>query len=160
MTRLLTVRVDRDEDVVVARQRARQVADTLGFETQDQTRIATAVSEIARNVARYAGKGTVTFSLNLEAGTLSIVVADDGPGIPHLDAVLSGRYRSATGMGLGLTGARRIMDVFAIRSTPGQGTVVTMEKRVPRRPGASVRVDVGAISDRLARMLAARKLRW
>lgn len=150
MTRLLTVRVDRDEDVVVARQRARQVADTLGFETQDQTRIATAVSEIARNVARYAGKGTVTFSLNLEAGTLSIVVADDGPGIPHLDAVLSGRYRSATGMGLGLTGARRIMDVFDIRSTPGQGTVVTMEKRVPRRPGASVRVDVGAISDRLA----------
>src|ERR1051325_4152220 len=139
MTRLLTVRVNRDEDVVVARQRARQVADALGFDTQDQTRIATAVSEIARNVTRYAGAGMVTFSLDLDAAILSIVVADHGPGIAHLDTVLSGRYPSHTGMGLGIMGARRVMDGFDITSAGGTGTVVTMTKALPRRAATASR---------------------
>src|SRR4051794_11456158 len=104
MTRLLTVRGARDEDVVAARQRARQIADALGFDSQDQTRIATVVSEMARNVARYAGSGSVEFALDDAAGALGIVVADSGPGIPHLDAVLAGQYRSNTGMGLGIVG--------------------------------------------------------
>src|SRR5262245_48234104 len=117
MTRLLTVKVSRDEDVVSARQRARQIAEALGFDAQDQTRVATVVSEMARNVSRYAGSGTVEFALDDEGGALAIVVTDKGPGIPHLDAVLAGRYRSETGMGLGIVGARRMMDVFQIDSS-------------------------------------------
>jgi anti-sigma regulatory factor (Ser/Thr protein kinase) len=121
MTRLLTVRIARDEDVVVARQRARQVADALGFDPQQQTRVATAVSEIARNVARYAGTGTVEFALDLEADQLVITTADRGRGIADIDAVLGGRYRSATGMGLGIIGARRMMDGFDIRTSAAEG---------------------------------------
>ena len=151
MTRLLIVQITRDEDVVLARQRARQVADALGFDGQDQTRIATAVSELARNVARYAGRGAVEFALDLEGQALAITVSDSGPGIPHLASVLDGTYRSDTGMGIGITGARRIMDGFDVRSTPGKGTVTRMHKQVPRRRGPPSRQDITRIAEALAR---------
>jgi signal transduction histidine kinase/CheY-like chemotaxis protein len=150
MTRLLSVRITRDEDVVAARQRARQIADALGFDGQDQTRIATAVSEMARNVARYAGSGVVEFAIDLEAATLVMTVSDRGPGIPHLDAVLAGRYRSETGMGLGILGARRMMDAFDIEARSGHGTVAVLRKKLPRRRGVPTRTDVKTITDRLA----------
>jgi len=151
MTRLLTVRIARDEDVVAARQRARQVAEALHFDSQDQTRIATAVSELARNVARYAGSGSVEFALDIDHQALVITVFDSGPGIPHLESVLDGSYRSQTGMGLGITGARRIMDDFQIQSVPTQGTTIRMHKRIPRRrPGAAMRQDIARITERLA----------
>jgi anti-sigma regulatory factor (Ser/Thr protein kinase) len=123
--------------VVLARQRTRQLAALLGFDAQDQTRLATAVSEIARNTFTYAGGGTIEFGL--EGGTapqvFSVRVTDRGPGIPNLSTILAGRYRSATGMGLGLIGARRLMDYFHVDTTPGEGTRVDLKKTLPARVG-------------------------
>jgi signal transduction histidine kinase len=151
MTRLITVRLNRDEDVVAARQRARQIAEALGFDGQDQTRIATIVSEMARNAARYAGGGAVEFALDDAAESMAITVRDEGPGINNLDEILGGRYQSQTGMGLGILGARRMMDTFDIQSTPGNGVVVKMSKRVPSRRGIASRPDIKSLADRLAR---------
>jgi signal transduction histidine kinase len=150
MTKLLTVKVGRDEDVVGARQRARQVAAALGLEPQDQIRVATAVSEMTRNVRRYAERGTVTFALDSVAGELVITITDRGPGIPHLDAVLDGSYRSPTGMGLGITGTRRIVDGFDITSRPGDGTCVVLRKRIPHPRAVAGRAEVSRLAERLA----------
>jgi signal transduction histidine kinase/CheY-like chemotaxis protein len=132
---ILTVRVQYEQDVVASRQRAKQVAEVLGFETQQQTRLATAVSEIARNAFAYGGGGKVEFLL--EGATapqlLTIRISDEGPGISNLKEVLEGRYRSQTGMGLGLLGARRLMDQFSVVCPPGKGTLVTLGKLLPRR---------------------------
>ena len=131
---LMTVRVTREPDIVTARQRARQIAGLLGFQRQDQVRIATAVSEIARNAWRYASGADVEFLL--EMGTsprqLRVRVLDRGPGIQHLNAVLDGSYESATGAGLGIVGARRLMDEFHIESRPGAGTTVTLSRYLPK----------------------------
>jgi signal transduction histidine kinase/CheY-like chemotaxis protein len=133
MTRVLTVRIAREEDVVVARQRARQIAELLGMDGQAQTRLATAVSEMSRNAFRYAGGGTVEFSIDSDSATLAVIVGDTGPGIPHLTSVLDGSYRSTTGMGVGIVGTQRLVDGFDIVSTPGKGTTVAMRKAIPRR---------------------------
>jgi signal transduction histidine kinase/ActR/RegA family two-component response regulator len=146
----MTVRISRDEDVVAARQRARQVADALMFDAQQQTRIATAVSEIARNVAQYAGSGSVEFALDLDEPALVITVVDSGRGIPHLSSVLDGTYRSQTGMGLGIVGARRMMDGFDIRTSSHDGTTIVMRKHVPKRGRTPTRSDVGRITQLLA----------
>jgi signal transduction histidine kinase/ActR/RegA family two-component response regulator len=151
MTRLLTVQVARDEDVVLARQRARQVAEALGFDAQDQTRIATAVSELARNVARYARGGSVEFALDVEDQALAVTITDKGPGIADLQSVLDGTYRSPTGMGVGIIGARRIMDAFDIESVPGRGTTVRVRKRIPRRRALPGRQDAARIAEDLVR---------
>jgi len=132
---LLSLLVRRERDVVLARQRTRQVAALLGFDTQDQTRLATAVSEIARNAFRYGRDGRVEFRLE---GTsvpqmLAVRVTDRGPGIADLPAVLEGRYQSPTGMGLGILGARRLVDHFEIGSAFGEGTTVVLKKLLPRR---------------------------
>src|SRR5205823_7048716 len=107
---LLTLVIRHDQDVVTARQRAGTIADLLGFDSGEQTRIATAVSEIVRNAFRYAGSGHVEFLIDRHAQPqeLIVTVADRGKGIPHLERVLDGSYRSSTGMGLGITGARRL----------------------------------------------------
>jgi signal transduction histidine kinase/CheY-like chemotaxis protein len=130
--RLVTVAVRDEQDVVSARQRARQIARLLGFETQDQARIATAVSEIVRNAFRYAGGGDVEFSIEGERPPqlLSIQVKDQGRGIEQLQTVLDGTYRSSTGMGLGIVGSRRLMDHFTIKSTP-RGTTIVLQKLLP-----------------------------
>ncbi len=129
---ILTVALIEEADVVAARQRARQIAHLLGFEAQDQTRIATAVSEIARNAGMYGGGGRVEFTLHKGApASLRIVVRDKGPGIPDLAAILEGRFKSATGMGVGISGARRLMDRFDIESAPGAGTTVSLGKLLP-----------------------------
>ncbi|HEX8672180.1 MAG TPA: ATP-binding protein, partial [Longimicrobium sp.] len=139
-----------EQDVVLARQRARHAALLVGFDAQGATRIATAVSEIVRNAHAYAGGGTVEIGVEEERGvrSLAIRVADRGPGIPHLDEVLAGRYRSPTGMGVGLQGTRRLMDAFAVETTAA-GTVVTMAKRLPA--GAA---PTAAALDRAADTLA------
>lgn len=130
---VLTVAIQRESDVVVARQRARELAGLLRFEPVEQTRIATAVSELARNAFVYAGGGTVSFSVeqDRQGAVLWITVNDSGPGIANLGAVLSGAYQSSTGMGLGIIGARRLMDAFEVDSKPG-GTSVRMSKILPR----------------------------
>ncbi len=150
---LLAVRLRYEEDVVLARQRGRQVAAALGFDAQDQTRIATAVSEIARNAFRYARDGKVEFSLEgvTRPQVLSIVVRDSGPGVADLAAVLEGRYRSQTGMGIGIAGARRLMDRFTIESGPQSGTTVAMQKMVPRATPLLGADAVAVLTDRLTR---------
>ncbi|MGN6184155.1 MAG: ATP-binding protein [Thermoanaerobaculia bacterium] len=132
-TTISSISLHFEYDLVAARRRARQVAAALGFDDQDQTRIATVASEIARNALRYAGGGRIEFAVDELNGTqaLAMTVSDRGPGIPNLDDVLSGRYRSNTGMGIGIVGARRLMDDLQINTTPGKGTIVSMRKRLP-----------------------------
>src|SRR3569833_2671570 len=131
---LLTVAIRYEQDVVIARQRARQIAALLGFEGQDQTRIATAVSEIVRNAFRYAKGGRVEFSLEGQSAPqlLIVRVQDQGPGIPDLAHVMSGNYRSSTGMGMGILGAHRLMDQVEIKSTSA-GTDVLLKKNLHAR---------------------------
>src|SRR5215207_2048202 len=106
MRHLLTLAIHHDQDVVTARHRAAFVGQLLGFDTSEQTRVATAVSEIVRNAFRYATGGSVEFGVDDESKPqrLLITVTDQGPGIQRLDDVLAGRYQSATGMGMGIAG--------------------------------------------------------
>ncbi len=137
-----------EEDVVAVRKQARDVAGLLGFDPNEQTRIATAVSEIARNAFHYAGGGKAQFSFDDDSGgALTVRISDAGPGIADVKKILSGHYRSKTGMGMGLLGARRLMDGFELESQPGQGTTVTMSKRLA---GKSAHVT----PQRLARIAA------
>src|SRR5690349_21923731 len=100
-----------EHDVVLVRQRARQIAAALKMDSQDQTRIATALSEIARNAFQYAGGGMVEFKIqNTPEAALQIIVTDKGRGIADINQILEGKYVSPTGMGLGIIGARRLMD--------------------------------------------------
>lgn len=129
---VLTIPLRTERDVVQARQRARELAAMLGFDNQDQIRLATATSEIARNAFRYARNGKVTFSVVLESPqSFEVCVTDSGPGIRDLDTILEGRYKSDTGMGMGIVGTRRLMDQFSIASQV-DGTAVEMQKLLPR----------------------------
>ena len=127
------VGIEQERDVVVGRQRARRLAELLGFDQREQTRIATAVSEIARNAYAYAGGGRIEFDVEGDSRPQLFVVrvADTGRGIRNLDRVMSGEYRSPTGMGLGMIGSKRLMDAFDVESSE-RGTVVTMRKLLPR----------------------------
>src|SRR4051812_17768559 len=105
---LLTIEIRLESDVVFVRQRARQLAALLGFDSQDQTRISTAVSEIARNALQYAGGGRAQlFIEGVAPECLIIRISDEGAGIAELATILAGDYKSKTGMGLGLTGSRK-----------------------------------------------------
>ena len=134
MRHLLSLDLHHDQDVVTARHQAAQLGQLLGFDPLEQTRVATAVSEIVRNAVRYATRGSVTFAVDdeIRPQRLIVRVTDHGPGISHLDDVLEGRYQSGTGMGLGIVGARRLMDDFTIESSP-RGTTVTLQKRLALR---------------------------
>ncbi len=149
-TPLLRLQLRRGEDVVLARRRSRQIAEDLGLDQQEQVRLATAVSEVARNAVQYAGGGWIQFELApAPASMLLVRVEDSGPGIPHLDQVLGGRYHSPTGLGVGLSGARRLVDRFTISAPAGQGTTVELGKSLPasrRRPP----VNVAELARRLA----------
>lgn len=126
-----TVNLRTERDVVQARQRAREIAQHLGFDNQEQIRLATATSEMARNAFRYARNGKVQFQVSMEPPqAYEIIVSDSGPGIPNLDEVMEGRYRSETGMGLGIVGTRRLMDDFDIH-TSATGTTVWLRKALP-----------------------------
>jgi signal transduction histidine kinase len=131
---LLSLSLSEDRDVVLARQRARAVAELLGFDVQDQTRFATAVSEVARNAFRYAGGGRVELMVDASSDPPLLLarVGDRGPGIARLDEVLDGSYRSRTGMGIGIAGTRRLVDHFRLESEPGRGTTVELGRRLPR----------------------------
>lgn len=149
--RVLSVEIRLENDTVNARQRARQIARLLGFDPQDQTRIATAVSEIARNAFNYARGGRIEF---LVEGTTRpqlfvIRVADCGSGIANIDEILEGRYQSQTGMGVGIIGSRRLMDRFQIESSPA-GTTVVMTKIIPRRAPLFAETDIAGIAGTLA----------
>jgi signal transduction histidine kinase len=148
---ITTVALVFEHDVVLARQRARAIAARIGFDVQDQVRFATAVSELARNAFRYACDGRVAFLIEREGGRSLLVarVTDRGPGIPDLRRVLEGLYVSSTGMGIGITGARRLSDRFTIDSGPS-GTTVAVARVIAHAPPLDA-ADVGALSDALLR---------
>lgn len=132
-TALLTLELGYEQDVVLTRQRVRQTAALIGFDAQDQIRIATAVSEIARNAFQYAKGGRVELRLEGQSPqNFLVIVRDQGGGIAKLEDILQGRYQSQTGKGLGITGARQLMDQFQIESLPGRGTTVVLAKYLPR----------------------------
>lgn len=126
----IRVLLRRDSDIVVARQKGRALAAELGFSSCDQTLIATAISEIARNIITYAGEGDILLSVLNDHSRrgLSIVARDEGPGIPNLEQAMQNGYSTAGSLGLGLPGAKRMMDEFEITSEPGKGTTVRMKK--------------------------------
>ena len=119
-----------DLDIVIARTLARDTAKALGFGAIDQARIATAVSELARNIFLYAGTGNVTVREIEKNGRkgVEIICEDQGPGIANIDLVMQDGYSTSRGMGMGLPGAKRLMDEFAIRSQEGIGTTITCRK--------------------------------
>jgi serine/threonine-protein kinase RsbT len=120
-----------DADIVIARQSGRDLADKLGCSSTDATLIATAISEIARNIVSYAGGGEVEISV-VDDGDghrgIEVVARDEGPGIELLDRAMEDGYTTGRGLGLGLPGARRLMDEFEVESTVGRGTTVVMRK--------------------------------
>jgi serine/threonine-protein kinase RsbT len=124
------VRVTTDADVVTARQEGRELARTLGVSATDETLIATAISEVARNIISYAGEGEICVAIVEEGGHrgLRVVATDWGPGIADVDRALEDGFSTGQGMGMGLPGARRLMDEFDLHSVPGEGTTVTMTK--------------------------------
>ena len=147
---ILRTEILHEGDVVLARRRAREIAVLLGFDSQDQSRLATAVSEIARNAFQYGGGGRVEFLLSDDSPQLLLVrITDRGPGIRRLEDVLSGRYVSATGMGIGITGARRLMDRFEITSS-ADGTAVTLGKALPKRAARVSPASIAHLSGKLA----------
>jgi serine/threonine-protein kinase RsbT len=119
-----------DLDIVIARTLARDTAKGLGFGAIDQARIATAVSELARNIFLYAGTGSVTVREVERTGRkgIEIVCEDQGPGISDISVVMQDGYSTSRGMGMGLPGAKRLMDEFDIKSQEGIGTTITCRK--------------------------------
>ncbi len=148
---IINVALKYEDDVVAARQRARQIAGLIGFDAQDQTRIATAVSEIARNAFRYARNGAVEFLIEGQTApqVLLIRVTDSGPGIADLKLILEGRYQSDTGMGLGIVGAKRLMDQCEIDSAVGKGTRVLLKKVFPSKTRALGAKELSSLVDQL-----------
>ena len=134
MTELDTViAIDTADDIVTARQAGRELATKLEFSLTDVTMITTAISEVARNITSYAGSGAIRVAVAERDGRTALVVRaeDEGPGIVDIERALEDGYSTGRGLGLGLPGARRLMDRLVIESTPGQGTVVEMWKWIP-----------------------------
>jgi signal transduction histidine kinase/CheY-like chemotaxis protein len=131
MFSIFTIRLRHERHVVHARQRTRDIAELLGFEHQEQIRLATAASELARNAFRYASNGTVEFLVRDTVPQLFIIsVTDSGPGIANLSGILDGKYVSRTGLGKGLVGTKRLMDHWEIDTSPS-GTRIEAGKALP-----------------------------
>lgn len=126
----LTVQITSSADILAARQACRTMAADMGFGIADATVVATAVSELARNITTYAGRGEIRLTVTERPGkrALEIEAVDEGPGIADIGAAMQDGYSTSGGLGLGLPGARRLVDEFNIRSEPGRGTSVTLRK--------------------------------
>lgn len=118
------VKIMTEWDIVAARQLGRKVAKELGFGTVDQARITTAISELARNIYLYAGKGQICIEEINEMGKrgLKLTASDEGPGISDIKKVMEDGYSTSGGLGAGLPGVKRLMDDFQLKSNPGKGT--------------------------------------
>jgi signal transduction histidine kinase len=143
-TRLGDIYVRREADIVKVRERVRRLAREMGFDPTTQIKITTAVSELTRNIYEYARAGAITLSLATRGATaagLQMTARDDGPGIDEakLRSIVRGTYRSASGLGVGLIGTRRLMDEFDIQSKPGEGTRVSVVKWLPPAEAEDVR---------------------
>jgi signal transduction histidine kinase len=135
-TRLGDIYVRRESDIIKVRDRVRRLAREMGFDSTTQIKITTAVSEVTRNIYEYAQSGAISLALaerGLDAG-LQLMARDDGPGINEatLRAIMRGSYQSDSGLGVGLSGTRKLMDEFDIQTSPGEGTRVTFIKWMPR----------------------------
>jgi serine/threonine-protein kinase RsbT len=129
----IRVAIITDDDIVTARQEGRRLAAAAGFSSTDLTLIATAISEVARNIRLYAREGSVTLDRVREGAREGIVIVarDEGPGIQNLELAMQDGYSTGGSSGLGLPGSRRLMDEFEISSNPGHGVTVTMRKWGP-----------------------------
>jgi serine/threonine-protein kinase RsbT len=126
----ICVSIVADQDVVAARQKGRAMALELGFSASDSTLLATAISELARNIVSYAGRGEIVLRSNQNSGrpNVTVVARDHGPGIPSIEQALRDGYSTSGSLGLGLPGVRRLVDDFEISSEVGRGTTVTVRK--------------------------------
>jgi serine/threonine-protein kinase RsbT len=126
------VPIEGEGDIVTARQKGRELAAARGLSMTEQTLVATAISEVARNIVVYARRGEVVLVALEDRGRRGVMVVarDDGPGIPNPDLALRDGYSTGSSLGMGLPGARRLMDEFELSSTVGKGTIVTMKKWV------------------------------
>jgi serine/threonine-protein kinase RsbT len=126
------VPIGNEADIVTARQRGRELAASRGFTRTEQTLIATAISEIARNIIEYACRGEIVLRAIEHGGRAGLVVVarDEGPGILDLELAMRDGYSTGGSLGMGLPGTRRLMDEFEITSAPGKGTTVVMKKWV------------------------------
>ncbi|MFC4402036.1 anti-sigma regulatory factor [Gracilibacillus xinjiangensis] len=126
------VQIKKEWDIVGARQMGREKAKELGFGTVDQARIATAISELARNIYLYAETGTITYEIvgDLNKIGLKIIASDDGPGISDISSAMEDGFSTSGGLGAGLPGVKRLMDNFDIESEDGKGTTITAIKWV------------------------------
>ncbi|BAX94796.1 anti-sigma regulatory factor [Mycobacterium shigaense] len=131
----IVVAINNSDDIVEARKAGHQLALSLGFSLTDVTMIATAISEIARNITSYAGRGAVRVEVAEREGRKALVVRaeDDGPGIADIERAMEDGYSTGRGLGMGLPGARRLMDRLVVESSLGHGTVIEMWKWVPAR---------------------------
>lgn len=131
----IVVAIDNSDDIVEARKAGHQLALDLGFSLTDVTMIATAISEIARNITSYAGRGSVRVFVADREGRKALVVRaeDQGPGILDIERAMEDGYSTGRGLGMGLPGSRRLMDKLFVESALGRGTVVEMWKWVPPR---------------------------
>jgi serine/threonine-protein kinase RsbT len=126
----IRVAINSDQDIVAARQKGRVMANEVGFSTGDATLVATAISELARNIVSYARKGQITIKLvnGLNRQGIAVIASDDGPGIADIRQAMRDGFSTSGSLGLGLPGVRRLMDEFEITSQPGRGTIVTVKK--------------------------------
>jgi serine/threonine-protein kinase RsbT len=124
--------IRRDADIITARQEGRELSQAIGFSGSDPTLVATAISEVARNILRYAGCGEIIIGITEQTSRkgILIIAQDHGPGIPNVEMAMRDGFSTGKSLGLGLPGSRRMMDEFEIVSTVGEGTLVTMRKRV------------------------------
>ena len=124
------VPIERELDIVKARQKGREMAAAIGLSSTDQTLLATAISEVARNIVSYAGRGEIVISGVVDGARRGIMVIarDRGPGIPNLELAMRDGYSTGNSLGVGLPGARRLVDDFELVSAVGVGTTVTLKK--------------------------------
>jgi len=126
----IRVAINSDQDIVTARQKGRALAIELGFSSGDATLVATAISELARNIVSYARKGEIQLNTVQGSGRqgILIIASDDGPGIQDIRQAMRDGFSTSGSLGLGLPGVRRLMDEFEIASEPGKGTIVKVKK--------------------------------
>jgi serine/threonine-protein kinase RsbT len=127
-----SVPIEREGDIVTARQKGRELCAELGFANTDRTLVATAISEVARNIVRYAERGEIVLDRTEARGRVGIevIARDCGPGIADIELAMRDGYSTGKSLGLGLPGAKRLMDEFELVSTPSSGTTITMRKWV------------------------------
>jgi serine/threonine-protein kinase RsbT len=126
----IRVAIRTDSDVVTARQEARSMGAGIGFSSTDLTLLATAISEVARNITTYAGEGEVILRVRDESGRkgIEVLAVDEGPGIDDVEQAMQDGFTTGNGLGLGLPGTRRLVDEFELRTAPGEGTTVRLVK--------------------------------